>query len=705
MPKASRRSPTRTRPAVGKERSPWLLGAAFLALAFVLYGNTLGHLYALDDSIVISDNAFTRKGVAGIGDIFTHDTFRGYFQTEKNLVSGGRYRPLSLATFALEYQFAGAAPRLSHFVNVLLYGITGALLYVVLFRLVGSAKQAAWWSSAPFLVTLLFMVHPLHTEVVANIKGRDELLAMLWALASLHFGLAYHDGRPRPAFKNLVAACLCVLLAVLAKESALPFLLLIPMAMWFFRKSDTGRLGAVLGALVVPTLVYFLLRSSYAATGAVTATDEILNDPFVGASAIERVATVFKTLGIYLRLFLVPHPLSHDYYYNQVPVTGFANFSALWPLGVATALGVVAVAGVRGKSPAAFGLLFFAASFSIVSNLFFSIGTTMAERFLYVPSLGLAIALVYALRSAADVLTGSAPARTAAIVVLCVSSLFAVTTIRRNPAWKDNLTLFTTDVRTSPRSAKLQTATGGILIDAAIANPDSAARGRMLQTAIGHLEEALTIYPRHAVAWNLMGNAEINLGDDHAAKALECYAQAIRVQPEMALVYKNSALVSARVGDFPAALASIRRYRSLNVNDTDAVITESDYLERLGQIDEAIAVCEASFRAAPQNDRAWGRIGMLYGKYRNDYPQAIRHLERAVAIAPTNPSHYENLGAAQAMSGQVQAAVRTFENGLARAGNSASLNWNLALAWQRLEDPAKAQHYFEKARQLSAERR
>src|SRR6185503_13970459 len=109
-------------------------------------------------------------------------------------------------------------------------------------------------------------------------------------------------------------------------------------------------------------------------------------------------ATIFKTVGIYLRLFFFPHPLTHDYYYNQVPITHWGDPSSWVPAVITLALAVLAVTGARHKIPFAFGLLLFAITFSIVSNLFFSIGTTMAERFLYIPSLGLAISSVYAVR-------------------------------------------------------------------------------------------------------------------------------------------------------------------------------------------------------------------------------------------------------------------------------------------------------------------
>ena len=104
-------------------------------LCFVLYGNTLQNKYALDDTLVYTANTFTKQGFKGLHDIFAYDTFTGFFGKDKNLVAGGRYRPLSLVTFATEVEFFGDAPAISHFINILLYILTCILLFIVLDKL------------------------------------------------------------------------------------------------------------------------------------------------------------------------------------------------------------------------------------------------------------------------------------------------------------------------------------------------------------------------------------------------------------------------------------------------------------------------------------------------------------------------------------------------------------------------------------------
>src|SRR5689334_16953692 len=124
---------------------PKLVALLFFLLALPLYASTIPNGYAVDDTIFITDNVYTKQGIRGIPDIFSHDSFQGFFQEKKELVSGGRYRPLSVATFALEYQVAGLRPALGHAVNLALYGGVCALVYLLLLRLLPPVPRTPWW--------------------------------------------------------------------------------------------------------------------------------------------------------------------------------------------------------------------------------------------------------------------------------------------------------------------------------------------------------------------------------------------------------------------------------------------------------------------------------------------------------------------------------------------------------------------------------
>ena len=154
----------------------WTLVIIVVLLNF----NTLRNQYALDDAIVITKNQHVEKGLSGIPDILKNDTFQGFFGSQQDLVAGGRYRPLSLITFAIEYQFFGLNPVVGHFINIVIYAIIVVLLLLVLRELIPNANNQ--WLKIAWLTAFLFAIHPIHTEAVANIKGRDELMTLLFAL-------------------------------------------------------------------------------------------------------------------------------------------------------------------------------------------------------------------------------------------------------------------------------------------------------------------------------------------------------------------------------------------------------------------------------------------------------------------------------------------------------------------------------------------
>ena len=151
-------------------------------LSFLLYVNTLKHEYTIDDLIVVTSNKLTQQGVSAIPDIFSHSYMFGYNGREDE-----SYRPLTLTTFALEKSMFDANSSASHFIQVLLYALTILVLFRYLVRLLGEDRL-----TLVALITLLFAVHPLHTEVVANVKSRDELMCALFLFLSLNLVCTEH---------------------------------------------------------------------------------------------------------------------------------------------------------------------------------------------------------------------------------------------------------------------------------------------------------------------------------------------------------------------------------------------------------------------------------------------------------------------------------------------------------------------------------
>src|ERR1035437_3609670 len=233
----------------------WLL----LAVAMLVYGNSIFNNYALDDAMVITDNAFTQKGVGGIKDILTADTFYGFFKENTNNVAGGRYRPFSLITFAFEYQFFGLSPHFSHFINILLFGFCGIGIFIFIKKILQSTQLKYLENSIiPLLTAVLFLVHSIHTEAVANIKGRDEIFSLLFSIFTVIYLMKYIDeGRQT---KHLLIGFLLFFFALLSKENSFTFIIIIPMTFYFFRKISLKDYAIILTPVALASALFFLLR-------------------------------------------------------------------------------------------------------------------------------------------------------------------------------------------------------------------------------------------------------------------------------------------------------------------------------------------------------------------------------------------------------------------------------------------------------------
>ena len=169
----------------------WKEALILFLLSVGIYAMTVPYEFVLDDQIVISENEFVKKGLSGISEIFSNDSFTGYFGEQKDLVAGARYRPLSIAMFAVEHELAGLDQRIYHAINILLYGLLVLILFRVVSLFIKAPPKDYWFLAVPFVCALLFALHPVHTEAVANIKGRDEILALMGSLLTVYAVFRY----------------------------------------------------------------------------------------------------------------------------------------------------------------------------------------------------------------------------------------------------------------------------------------------------------------------------------------------------------------------------------------------------------------------------------------------------------------------------------------------------------------------------------
>ncbi len=409
-----------------------------LILAFCLYANTLFNDYALDDITVLTGNSIVQKGISGIPQILTTGFFHGTIESD---FQGGRYRPVVLVIFALEHQFFGTNPIVSHLINLVLF----MFLITLLFKLLKTHIFREQHYYLAFITCLFFIVHPIHTEVVANVKSRDELITFLFLLVS---GLSFIKYFEKKKYFSLAVGLFCFLLALLTRESAVPFIVIVPLILYFFYKQTIKKSILFSLPLFAVFAIYMVIRIAVVGFSN-SVNSDIQNAPFLLATTTQAFATKVFILTKYLSLLVSPYPLSYDYGYNQIPYINVLSVPFFLSSLLLIGLFGYAIFTFTKRSVFSFCIFYFFITIFLFSNFLIDIGAPIAERLLFQPSLALCIVL------ATLFLKGFTKFKVlASSLMVAVLFLFSTKTISRNFEWKNSESLFLTDVISAPNSIR-----------------------------------------------------------------------------------------------------------------------------------------------------------------------------------------------------------------------------------------------------------
>ncbi|MDC0357760.1 tetratricopeptide repeat protein [Oligoflexia bacterium] len=496
----------------------------------VVFGNTLHHQFALNDlAHIVNNSAIKDLGQAWIA--FFEPTF-----------AADVYRPVYALSYILTYHFAGLAPVAYHATNILLHALISVFVYFLILR-VTRPKLA-------FLAAFLFAIHPVHIEAVANISGRTELLCHFFGLWTLFLALNISQKDCSGVLFKYLLLSLLFALALFSNETALCYLLLIPLT-YFFQTQRPKASGAFWGAYVVlgaTTFFYLLCRINvlevaFGGTAAVT----YIDNPLIGLGWIDRAANAVILLGKYVALVFIPVRLSADYSFAHIaPVTNFFGAEVGTSLLLITVFVLVGLANLRTKSKHGFFMLWFFFSLLMSSNLLFPIETIFAERIVYISSLGvLGIFSILVYRIESGLVRST--------VVSFIVVTFGFLTVIVNESWNNNTTLFIRQRLTSPDSAKtrlgygialrnlghLERAKAEVLaahkiypqyVDAAFGMAILYLEENKMEEAESWLKKTLKLNPDHLAALNALGGVYFSLKQHGAAK--KAFQSAIRADAD-----------------------------------------------------------------------------------------------------------------------------------------------------------------------------
>lgn len=590
------------------------------AISILAYLNTLGHGFVLDDIAVIEQNKFVHEGVNGLGQIFTTFYWKGFWDTNANL-----YRPLSLVMFALEWQLMPNQPFIHHLVQVILYGFTMVMLIRVLTLLLPQYHK--WLIS---IIVLLFALHPMHTEVVANIKSRDEILSFLFLLLTLYLLLK----QPNPAKTYL--AYVTFLFALLSKEASITYLAVIlgtfMLLMQYSFKKSLIRLLPFLGISAIWLSWHYYVTHILAQPAlAYTYAD---NSLVACPTTIERICTGLTIFGLYLWKAIWPFQFSYDYSFNAIPCANITTPSVWFSLTALLGLLVTAFYYYRKNKLISFSILFFLSTLSISTNLLLLIGTTFAERLLFTPLLGLILLLVAILP---ERLKTTANIKSVPVVLgLFVAALFMVTTFNRNKAWKSNESLYTTDGQKENGSARTLYNYATILlghnqqeelpkvislltrtIDIDPGYPQAYVNLGTALYRTGNYQEAINRF-KQALNFSAKDNGiRHNLGDAYVMNkqydsALTCYTRCeadSAIQPH---TYKFMGTCYFSLQQFDKALAAFAKGIKRNADDAELWVNYGNALAVLKQYENALNAFNKALNLNPGDKKPLYFMSMVY---------------------------------------------------------------------------------------------
>jgi Tfp pilus assembly protein PilF len=511
-----------------KVNSSLLFKLVFAIAIIIVYGQTLQFGFVLDDDLYIVKNPSVQNGISYIPQTFLHgisEHFKG-----SNFMG---YRPATMSLFIVEHAIFGLNPAAFHFVNLLLYFLIAVQLFYFLQKFLSNYN-----SYYPFIIVLLFLIHPIHTEVVANIKSQDELLSGLFALLSLNYFIRWTNQNDR---KQLVISCILFIAALFSKESSIAYIMIFPAMLWLlFNNTILNSVKKALPLFLMGGLFLgfrFIALKDVVQGYETSARENIL---YAATSFSEVWATKLEILYHYFIKSVLPINLSWDYSFNQIPVVTFSSYMPVVSILICTLCIFIFLKNVKRNSEVSFGIFWFLVLLAPTCNLFIMNGTTFGERFLFMPVVGVVLMAVVLGKIFLNLDISQSPFKvnkyfTTGFVI--VASIFLLQSKSRASDWKDNFSLFQSGVQSSPNSARTNVALATEYMNKAEKEMIPQSRNSLVDSALVYFYKTVQIDTVFSDAWYKLGLIHGIKGDND--RALEYYQTAIRCNSKNVFALNN----------------------------------------------------------------------------------------------------------------------------------------------------------------------
>lgn len=640
-------------------------------LTFVVYGNSINNEYAIDDNIVVEGNQLVAKGLKALPEIFTSRFATGKQEYE--------YRPTVLASFAIEKQFFSKLPEsqtikekkrkdkltqanISHFINVLLYALTCILLFKLLTRIFNGYNILL-----PLITTLLFLVHPLHTEVVANIKSRDELFMLLGIILALIWFIKFTELNQ---YKYLIFAFLAILFAMYSKRNAIMIFGLAPVVLYFI-KADYKKIGIVFFSMVLVFIVSILIKKGLL-TGKSTRNLLFFENPlFYQGTIIDRITVGLYCAWFYLEMLIFPINMSYYYGYNQIPMADFSYWQVWAAILFFVPLGIYGFVQFIKRNPLGLGVLIWFGVMLGVINVFFPIVGIAADRYTYAFSIGFCIVLAYLMVHffKLDISKNNIKVKlpsTMIVLISIISIVYSGRTIARNSDWHDYITLYTTDIEHLTESAKAHALLANTLYPMvakeAQKNPNNPEIQKEIQKIIYHYKEAIRIDSNYTTSINNLGSVYVNFLRDYPAAIKYC-AMAVEQDPYYLEAHFNLAFSYQNSLNFEKAFYHYLKVIEINPDYNKVYELLNGLLQKYEKTNEGIQSLIELAAKSTKPKPIYISIANLYSLTANgNYTKSIEYFEKAYQLDYSDKVLCNHLAKLYQAMGNSQKANEFFNN-------------------------------------------
>lgn len=610
---------------------------AIAVFTFVLYGNSINNEYSMDDNLVTKGVAKVEKGLFGILEIFSTPMTSGK-QTYG-------YRPLVQTTFAIEKQLFKKLPvsqtlkekkrkdkltqaNISHFVNVLLYAIVCMVLFSFLKELLKEYNLLI-----PLITVLLFLVHPLHTEAVDNLKSRDELLMLLFVLLSLKSYLKY---AATSQLKNVFFGVFFFLLAALSKKNALAIIGLLPVVL-YFNKTDLKKIIISFFSLFIVLGLFMMMKKGLVSESASRNIKFFENPLRFSDSFMDRVTVALYSSWFYLKMLIYPQHLSYYYGYNQIPIANFSYWQVWVALLFYIPFGIFGVLQLIRRNVLGLGVAIWLGLMIGVNNLLFPIVGIVADRFAFTFSIGFCLIVGVLLLKIFKIKTQKEDSIISLsngflTVLSLIVLIYSARTIVRNPNWHDEMVLYNHDIEHLKESAKANALLSNTLYPIVgkemQANPMNPQSKKDVERIIYHYKEAIKIDSTYVSSINNLGSVYMNFQKDYD-KTIQYCSKAVLMDDDYLEAHFNLAYAYNAKGKVEQAMPHFVRVMEINPDYMQVYQIYNKMVFESGRLKQGIELLKQATENTSNPKNIYLNIANLYSIDNYNVEQSIIYFIKA----------------------------------------------------------------------------